>query len=58
VLFWLGQGKTNAEIGRILGIAERTAETHALHIYPKMGVENRYNAIAALNRVSSLPGQR
>ena len=51
VLFWLCQGKTNGEIGRILGIAERTAETHALHIYPKMGVENRYNAIATLNRV-------
>jgi DNA-binding CsgD family transcriptional regulator len=52
VLFWLCQGKTNAEIGRILGIAERTAETHALHIYPKMGVENRYTAIATLNRLS------
>ena len=36
-----------------LGIAERTAETHALHIYPKMGVENRYTAIATLNRFAS-----
>jgi len=53
VLFWLSQGKTNSEIGRILGIAERTAETHALHIYPKMGVENRFNAIATLNRFTS-----
>jgi len=52
VLFWLSQGKTNSEIGRILGIAERTAETHALRIYPKMGVENRYTAIAALTRLS------
>ncbi len=51
VLFWLCQGKTNGEIGRILGIAERTAETHALHIYPKIGVENRYNAIATLSRL-------
>lgn len=51
VLFWLAQGKTNAEIGRILGIAERTAETHALRIYPKMGVENRYTAIATLSRL-------
>ena len=55
VLFWLCQGKTNAEIGRILGIAERTAETHALNIYPKMGVENRYNAIATLNRLVTAP---
>ena len=53
VLFWLFQGKTNAEIGRILGIAERTAETHALRLYPKMGVENRYTAIATLNRLAT-----
>ena len=53
VLFWLCQGKTNSEIGRILGIAERTAETHALHIYPKMGVENRYTAIATINRLAA-----
>jgi DNA-binding CsgD family transcriptional regulator len=52
VLFWLCQGKTNSEIGRILGIAERTAETHALRIYPKMGVENRYTAIATMTRLS------
>ena len=57
VLFWLCQGKTNGEIGRILGIAERTAETHALHIYPKMGVENRYTAIATLNRLTWLERQ-
>lgn len=56
VLFWLCQGKTNAEIGTILGIAERTAETHALHIYPKIGVENRYNAIATLSRLTAMPG--
>ena len=55
VLFWLCQGKTNNEIGRILGIAERTAETHALHIYPKIGVENRYNAIATLSRLANCP---
>ncbi len=53
VLYWLQQGKTNSEIGRILGIAERTAETHALRIYPKMGVENRYTAIATLNRLAT-----
>jgi len=54
VLFWLCQGKTNAEIGRILGMAERTAETHALRLYPKMGVENRYTAMATLNRLASM----
>jgi DNA-binding CsgD family transcriptional regulator len=54
VLYWLCQGKTNGEIGSILGIAERTAETHALRLYPKMGVENRYTAIAMLNRMAVL----
>src|SRR5258706_11139045 len=54
VLFWLCQGKTNSEIGRILGIAERTAETHALRVYPKLGVENRYTAIAAVNRLNTI----
>jgi DNA-binding CsgD family transcriptional regulator len=56
VLFWLSQGKTNAEIGRILGMAERTAETHALRLYPKIGVENRYNAIAMLSRLACARG--
>ena len=53
VLFWLCQGKTNDEIGGILGIAGRTAETHALRVYPKIGVENRYAAIAALHQLAS-----
>jgi DNA-binding CsgD family transcriptional regulator len=53
VLFWLCQGKTNSEIGSILGIAGRTAETHALNIYPKMGVENRYTAIATLTQLAA-----
>lgn len=51
VLFWVHQGKTNAEIGKILGISERTAETHVLRAYPKMGAENRHSAMAILNRV-------
>ena len=52
VLFWLCQGKTNDEIGGILGIAGRTAETHALRVYPKIGVENRYAAIATLHQLA------
>jgi DNA-binding CsgD family transcriptional regulator len=57
VLFWLCQGKTNDEIGTILGIAGRTAETHALRIYPKIGVENRYGAIATVNQLMPRPDQ-
>jgi DNA-binding CsgD family transcriptional regulator len=54
VLFWLCQGKTNDEIGGILGIAGRTAETHALRVYPKIGVENRYAAIATLHQLATM----
>ena len=57
VLFWLCQGKTNDEIGGILGIAGRTAETHALRVYPKIGVENRYAAIAALHQLAVMGKQ-
>ncbi len=48
VLYWLGQGKSNPEIALILNISPRTAETHALRAYPRMGVENRYAATVTL----------
>lgn len=41
VLRWLARGKTNAEIGAILGISAATVGKHLEHIYPKLGVENR-----------------
>jgi DNA-binding CsgD family transcriptional regulator len=41
VLRWLARGKTNAEIGAILGISAATVSKHLEHIYPKLGVENR-----------------
>ncbi len=41
VLFWLARGKTNADIGAILGIAPATVGKHLERIYPKLGVENR-----------------
>lgn len=41
VLFWLARGKSNNEIGAILGIAAATVGKHLERIYPKLGVENR-----------------
>jgi len=41
VLFWLERGKSNADIGAILGIAASTVGKHLERIYPKLGVENR-----------------
>jgi predicted ATPase/DNA-binding CsgD family transcriptional regulator len=37
----IAQGKTNREIGVILVIAERTADTHVQHILNKLGLESR-----------------
>lgn len=41
VLAWIGQGKTNEEIGHILGCSPRTVQKHLERIYIKLGVENR-----------------
>jgi len=41
VLFWLAQGKSNAEISAILGITTATVGKHLERVYPKLGVENR-----------------
>jgi DNA-binding CsgD family transcriptional regulator len=55
--FWVSQGKTNLEIGLILGISGRTVEKHMEHILRKLGIENR--AIAAVVIANALaPRQR
>jgi RNA polymerase sigma factor (sigma-70 family) len=41
VLKWISYGKSNAEIGEILGISAATVSKHLERIYPKLGVENR-----------------
>lgn len=44
VLLWIAQGKGNADIAALLGMAEQTVKKHVLHIFEKLGVENRYAA--------------
>ncbi len=46
VLIWLACGKTNRDIGTILGISPRTVNKHLDHIFPKLGVETRTAAAA------------
>lgn len=41
VLLWVTQGKSNPEIGVILGMAEKTVKVHLGHIFEKMGTDNR-----------------
>ncbi len=47
VLSWLAKGKTNRDIGDILGMSHRTVNKHLEHIFEKLGVETR-SAAAAL----------
>jgi DNA-binding response OmpR family regulator/DNA-binding CsgD family transcriptional regulator len=41
VLFWIARGKSNRDIGEILGLSPRTVNKHLEQIYQKLGVENR-----------------
>ena len=46
VLSWLAKGKTNRDIGEILGMSHRTVNKHLEHIFEKLGVETRSAATA------------
>ena len=41
VLFWISQGKSNHDIGVILGAKTSTICKHVEHIFGKLNVENR-----------------
>lgn len=46
VLIWISRGKSNSDIGEILGISPRTVHKHLERIFAKLGVENRSSATA------------
>jgi DNA-binding NarL/FixJ family response regulator len=41
VLLWISRGKSNRDIGEILGISPRTVNKHLEQVFVKLGVENR-----------------
>lgn len=45
VLNWLSQGKSNSEIGVILGISPNTVKNHLKRIFEKLGVTSRAEAV-------------
>lgn len=51
VLLWVGRGKSNRDIGDILGLSPRTVNKHLESIYSKLGIENRAAAAAVAMRV-------
>lgn len=53
VLLWIAQGKTNEEIGIVLGASRNTIKKHVLRVLEKLGVESRNAAaIRALELLS------
>jgi DNA-binding CsgD family transcriptional regulator len=45
VLRWLAAGKTDREIGKLLGCSHRTVQKHLQRLYVKLGVETRVAAV-------------
>lgn len=51
VAYWVAQGKTNPEIGLILGTSPRTIDKHMEHILQKTSVENRASLIVLVTKL-------
>jgi DNA-binding NarL/FixJ family response regulator len=58
VLRLLGQGQSNKEIARVLGLAEGTVKLHISAILRVLGVHNRTGAVVAAARLLGLAGPR
>lgn len=55
VLLWIARGKSNRDIGEILGLSPRTVNKHLEQVYAKLGVENRASAaIKAIQATAEL----
>lgn len=50
VLSWVAKGKTNRDVGDILGLSPRTVNKHLEHVFEKLGVETRAAATALASR--------
>lgn len=46
IVAWLREGKSNGEMGQILGISALTVKNHLQRIYRTLGVSNRAHALA------------
>ncbi|KQV78658.1 LuxR family transcriptional regulator [Massilia sp. Root351] len=46
ILHWVKEGKSNVEVGQILGISGLTVKNHLQRIYKTLGVSNRTQAVA------------
>ncbi|KQW88648.1 LuxR family transcriptional regulator [Massilia sp. Root418] len=56
ILHWVREGKSNTEVGQILGISGLTVKNHLQRIYKTLGVSNRTQAVARGMALSLLDG--
>jgi DNA-binding response OmpR family regulator len=54
VLLWIMRGKSNRDVGEILGLSPRTVNKHLEQMFAKLGVENRTSAAALAVRTLGL----
>lgn len=45
VIDWVARGKTDRDVGAVLGISARTVQKHLEHVFVKLGVETRTAAV-------------
>jgi DNA-binding CsgD family transcriptional regulator len=58
VLYWVVKGKTNKDIGDILGSSPMTVKKHLERVFVKLGVETRTAAAGmAMSRIRQLHPQ-
>ena len=46
VLLWVARGKTDKEVAALLYVSPRTVKKHLEHVYEKLGVNSRTEAVA------------
>jgi transcriptional regulator EpsA len=56
IVGWLREGKSNGEMGQILGISGLTVKNHLQRIYRALGVSNRAHALARCLELRLLEG--
>lgn len=52
----VAEGRSNHELARLLFITEATVKSHLLHVFTKLGVENRTAAVARARELGILRG--
>ncbi len=58
IVGWLRAGKSNDEMGRLLGISALTVKNHLQRIYRTLGVNNRAHALARCMELRLLEGDQ